>query len=74
MTNAEDTSEHETGPGATVGSRITGEDDPRDPDGLITLDDLPDRLGSTSNLHGLVRKASQYGNPTAQETSSEGNG
>ena len=66
--------EHENGPSATVGSRITGDADPRDPDGLITLDDLPDRLGSTSDLHGLVRKASQYGNPTDEQTPPEGNG
>ena len=50
-----------TGPGASVGERITGEHDPRDPDGLITLDDLPDRLGPVSDLGDLARKAGQYG-------------
>jgi hypothetical protein len=73
MTGSDDTfgdrteQEHESGPGAAVGKRITGETDPRDPDGLITLDDLPDRLGSASDLGDLVRKAREYGNPAATQ-------
>lgn len=74
MTGSNETNEGSTatGPHATVGSRITGDNDPRDPDGLITLDDLPDRLGSTSDLHGLLRKATQYGDPADEETSNHG--
>jgi hypothetical protein len=55
------------GPGASVGQRITGEQDARDPDGLITLDDLPDRLGNASDLGDLARKATQYGDAPAHE-------
>jgi hypothetical protein len=65
MTHSEHTPEaaEDTGPGAKVGQRITGDADPRDPDGLITLDDLPNRLGNTSDLGDLVRKAREYGDP-----------
>jgi hypothetical protein len=58
-----------TGPGSAIGKRITGESDPRDPDGLLTLDDLPDRSGAVSDLSDLARKASQYGEPQEGETS-----
>ncbi|MCP2032709.1 hypothetical protein L1277_002819 [Okibacterium sp. HSC-33S16] len=73
MTGSDDTSgDHtgqaqESGPGAAVGKRITGESDPRDPDGLITLDDLPNRLGSASDLGDLTRKAREYGDASLEE-------
>ncbi|MCU1569771.1 MAG: hypothetical protein JWR33_512 [Naasia sp.] len=30
---------------ARIGARLTGQDDPKDPDGLITLDDVPGATG-----------------------------
>ncbi|GGE90215.1 hypothetical protein [Mycetocola zhadangensis] len=66
MSETENANSHKngtaTGPGASIGERITGVYDSRDPDGLITLNDLPDRNGDASDLSDLVRKASQYGN------------
>jgi hypothetical protein len=49
------------GPGSTVGERITGVRDPKDPDGLLTLDELPDPTGDVSDLSALIAKASRYG-------------
>jgi hypothetical protein len=54
------------GPGSSIGERITGIRDPKDPDGLLTLDDLPDPTGDASNLGTLLRKASRYGDDTAR--------
>lgn len=46
--------------------RITGSNDRQDPDGLITLDDLPDRTADASDLSALARKANQYGGGSDQ--------
>ena len=54
------------GPGSTVGERITGVRDPKDPDGLLTLDDLPDPTGDVSDLSGLITKATRYGDDSAR--------
>lgn len=50
-------------PGSTIGERITGERDPRDVDGLLTLDDLTDPTGDVSDLRNLLPRATQYGDP-----------
>lgn len=51
------------GPGSTIGERITGERDPQDVDGLLTLDDLTDPTGDVSDLRNLLPRATQYGDP-----------
>lgn len=61
-----DAAEHEVPDRApNYAERITGEDDPDDMDGLVTLDDLPDRTGDASDLGGLKRKATEYGDGSA---------
>ena len=55
-----------TGPGSAIGERITGVRDPKDPDGLLTLDDLPEPTGDVSDLSALVEKATRYGDETAR--------
>lgn len=54
------------GPGSTIGERITGIRDPKDPDGLLTLNDLPEATADVSDLRTLIRKASRYGDDTAR--------
>jgi hypothetical protein len=54
------------GPGWNIGERITGIRDPKDPDGLLTLDDLPDPTGDVSDLSSLASKAKRYGDDTAR--------
>ncbi|SFN59561.1 hypothetical protein [Mycetocola miduiensis] len=54
------------GPGLSIGERITGIRDPKDPDGLLTLDDLPEPTGDVSDLSTLITKASRYGDDTAR--------
>ncbi len=49
-----------TGPSG-LAERITGSRDPRDPDGLVTLDDLPDRSGGSADLSDLTKKTIEYG-------------
>ena len=53
---------------AGVGERITGVADAKDPDGLITLDDLPEGSRESGNLSGLTRKGRAYGDgPDAED-------
>ena len=52
-------------PAPNYAERIIGENDPDDMDGLVTLDDLPDRTGDASDLGSLTRKASEYGDGSA---------
>ncbi|HEV7848405.1 MAG TPA: hypothetical protein VGO88_03645 [Mycetocola sp.] len=54
------------GPRSTIGERITGIRDPKDPDGLVTLNDLPDPTGDVSDLSALTPKTSRYGDDTAR--------
>lgn len=63
--NGPQTGDTPAGPGSTIGERITGVRDPQDPDGLLTLDDLPDPTGDASDLSALIRKAQQYGDDSA---------
>lgn len=51
----------QNGPGSTIGERITGVRDPKDVDGLLTLDDLTDPTGDVSDLSALLPRATQYG-------------
>jgi hypothetical protein len=64
--NERDGADEPRGPGSRIGERITGIRDPKDPDGLLTLDDVPGPTGDVSDLSGLITKASRYGDDTAR--------
>ncbi|GAB3617665.1 hypothetical protein GCM10027416_22220 [Okibacterium endophyticum] len=56
------------GTSSDIGRRISGEDDPKNPDGLLTLDDLPHRTGDASDLASLIDKTRSYGEGAHKDT------
>lgn len=70
MTHAQhDEDEHpERNDAATVGERLTGENDPRDPDGLLTVDQIAGGAHGASPEDGLtVPRGDRIEEPTADE-------
>jgi hypothetical protein len=57
---------------ATVGERLTGERDPRDPDGLLTVDQIAGGSHGASPEEGLrVPRDGRIEEPTAEETETD---
>lgn len=70
MTDAQHDQEdhHEGNRQATVGERLTGEHDPRDPDGLLTVDQIAGGTHGASPEDGLsVPRGDRIEEPTADD-------